>query len=117
MAQHRLVFDKRAIAQEETQKQITRIFDKRGALPRDDRVDCLASAVSHWEDILSLDVDRIIEKNHEKNRQDVVKTWLNDDRRMGLWSDRLSGAVRVPDMPNLPKRARLGKWSARRNMW
>ena len=51
MAQHRLVFDKRAICQEETQKQITRIFDKRGALPHDDRVDCLAAAVAHWEDV------------------------------------------------------------------
>lgn len=93
MTNHRIVFDKRAICQEETQKQITRIFDKRGALPKDDRVDCLAAAVSYWEGLLATDVDVIIDRNRTKDREAIVKTWLSDDRRMGLWSDQLSGAV------------------------
>ncbi len=93
MAQHRIVFDKKAICQEETQKQLTRIFDKRGALPKDDRVDCLAATVSHWEDLLATDVDLIIEKNRVNEHRSVVNSWLNDDRRMGIWSKKLSGAV------------------------
>jgi hypothetical protein len=93
MSTHRLVFDRKAICQEETQKQITRIFDRRGALPRDDRVDVLAAAVGHWEDMLSTDVELIIERNRKSDRDKLVKTWLDDDRRMGLWSNKLSGAV------------------------
>lgn len=93
MSQHRLVFNKKTICQEETQKQITRIFDKRGALPKDDRVDVLSAAVSYWEDMLSKDVDLIIAKNQERDRNDLVKTWMNDKRRMGLFSDKLSGAL------------------------
>jgi len=93
MSQHRLVFDKKAICQEETQKQITRIFDKRGALPHDDRIDCLAATVSYWEGLLALDVDVIIDKNREIARKNVIDTWLDDDRRMGMWSEKLSGAV------------------------
>jgi hypothetical protein len=93
MASHRLVFDKRVIAQEENQKQITRIFDKKGALPKDDRIDCLASAVSHWEGMLSLDVDQVIEANKRREEEEMVQDWLNDDRRMGLFSQRTSGAI------------------------
>ena len=108
MSTHRLIFDRRAISQEETQKQITRIFDKRGALPKDDRVDVLAAAVSHWADMLATDVDQIIASNQEKERQDVVKTWLSDDRRMGLWANHVSGACvnisnHVPPDPNKRK--------------
>ena len=113
MSQHRLVFDKRAIAQEETQKQITRIFDKRGALPKDDRIDCLAATVSHWENLLCLDVNQIIESNREKARQDVVKTWLDDDRRMGMWSKKLSGAV-VLRKEEEPVDINRSKWARRR---
>ena len=93
MTMHRLVFDRRAICQEENLKQITRIWDKKGSLARDDRIDCLAAAVSHWGDMLCTDVDVIIARNQEKRKTDLVKTWLSDDRRMGLWSHKLSGAV------------------------
>ena len=93
MTMHRLVIDRRAICQEENQKQITRIWDKKGALAHDDRIDCLGAAVSHWEEMLSTDVDVIISRNRERREQAVVKTWLNDDRRMGLWGHKLSGAV------------------------
>lgn len=93
MTMHRLVIDRRAICQEENQKQITRIWDKKGALAHDDRIDCLGAAVSHWEEMLSTDVDVIISRNRERREQAIVKTWLNDDRRMGLWGHKLSGAV------------------------
>ena len=101
MAQHRMVFDRRAICQEETQKQLTRLFDKRGALQHDDRVDCLASAVSFWEDSLSLDVEKIIMKRQKKEADSTVKTWLNDDRRMGLFNERLGNILtnRKPEQP------------------
>lgn len=117
MTQHRLVFDRKAIADEQTQKQITRIFDKRGALPKDDRVDCLASAVMHWEDLLSTDVDLIIHRNEERARDNLVQSWLNDDRRMGLWEGATSGAIRIPDMPNLPKNPAIKKWGVRSRTW
>ena len=108
MSSHRLVFDRRAISQEQTQKQITRLFDKRGALPHDDRVDVLSAAVSHWEDLLATDVDQVIASNKEQERQDIVKTWMSDDRRMGLWANKVSGACvdisqREPPDPNKPK--------------
>ena len=114
MTTHRLVFDRRVICQEDNQKQITRIFDKKGALPKDDRVDCLASAVAYWEDLLSTDVDVIIQRNKEKSRRDLVNTWLDDDRRMGLWTKNLSGAIRVEkDDIVLPPTANQQKWIKR----
>jgi len=108
MSSHRLVFDRRAISQEQTQKQITRLFDKRGALPHDDRVDVLSAAVSHWEDLLATDVDQVIATNKEQERQEIVKTWMSDSRRMGLWGNAVSGACidisqREPPDPNKPK--------------
>jgi len=109
MASHRLVFDRRAICQEENQKQITRIFDKKGALPRDDRVDVLAAAVSHWEAMLSTDVDALIARNEQAERDSIVKTWLNDDRRLGLWKNQVSSSVlgsRIQPKPS--------KWAIRR---
>ena len=113
MSQHRLVFDKKAICQEETQKQITRIFDKRGALPHDDRIDCLAATVSYWEGLLALDVDVIIDKNREIARKNVIDTWLNDDRRMGMWSEKLSGAV-IFHKDSKPVDKNSNKWSNNR---
>jgi predicted phage terminase large subunit-like protein len=109
MAQHRLVFDRRAICQEETQKQLTRLFDKRGALAHDDRVDCLASAVSFWEDSLALDVENIIRKRQSKERNKVVDDWQNDDRRMGLFSERLCD-IMVNRKPIQP----VSKWTNNR---
>jgi len=106
MAQHRLVFNRKSICQEETQKQITRLFDKRGALAHDDRVDCLSSAVAFWESSLSLDVDHIIYKKELKEQQEVVKSWLNEDRRMGLFNERL-GNIMTNRKPQRP----VSKWT------
>ena len=115
MAQHRLVFDRKAICQEENQKQITRIFDKRGALPKDDRIDVLSAAVSHWEDFLSLDVDKVIEQNKAKEYQDMVKSWGDDDRRANLFVGATSGAVRlVRPEPKKPYDQNRSKWTGYR---
>ena len=111
MTMHRLVFDKKTICQEETQKQITRIFDKRGALPKDDRIDCLASAVAHWEDLINIDVDVVIHNNHEREKKRIVDTWLNDDRRMGLFANKTSGAIlRRDNGPDKPLDYNRIKW-------
>ena len=109
MSSHRLVIDRRTICQEENQKQITRIFDKKGALPKDDRVDVLAAAVSHWEDMLSTNVDVIIQRNKNQERNRLVKTWLDDNRRMGLWKNQVSGAV----LGNEQKSNTNNKWAVR----
>ncbi len=114
MTMHRLVIDRKAISQEENQKQITRIHDQKGALAKDDRIDCLAAAVSHWEDMLSTDVDVIISRNQEKRRQDLVKTWLDDDRRAGLWTKKLSGAV-ILRKDDKPVDKFKNKWNSPRN--
>jgi len=114
MSSHRLVFDRRAISQEQTQKQITRLFDKRGALPHDDRVDVLSAAVSHWEDLLSTDVDQVIASNREAERQELVKTWLQDDRRMGLWSNMTSGAC-VNISNHKPPDPHKSKWGVKKS--
>ena len=111
MSSHRLVFNRRAINQEETQKQITRIFDKRGALPKDDRVDVLAAAVSHWEDMLALNIDDIIAKNTLDQHKETVKTWLDDNRRMGLWADQVSTSC--VNRSVFPKRS--NKWGLGRS--
>ena len=115
MSSHRLIFDRRAISQEETQKQITRIFDKKGALPKDDRVDALAATVSHWEGLLSTDVDAIIRRNQKSERDSIVKTWLNDDRRMGLWTNQVSSAAL--QKPIKPQKNNSLLWKNNKRTW
>ena len=115
MASHRLVFDRKVICQEENQKQITRIFDKRGALPKDDRIDALASAVSHWENLLSTDVDVIIQRNQDSERNNLVKTWLNDDRRMGLWSKQAANSSLNKNL--IPQDNNKRSWVNKNRSW
>jgi|13_taG_2_1085334.scaffolds.fasta_scaffold01206_6 hypothetical protein len=81
MAAHRLVMDKKAIRQEETQKQITRLTDLRGALKHDDRVDVLAAACAYWLDHLQVDVDQMAAENMRKAEQDYIDMWTDDIRR------------------------------------
>jgi len=94
MSQHRLVFDTSAINDKETQTQITRMQDKRGALKHDDRIDILASAVKTWSEELVITPDLIIERNKQKEHQETVKQWLSNDRIYGLLPDTASGALR-----------------------
>tara|TARA_B110000858_G_scaffold34070_1_gene38001 strand:- start:18981 stop:20708 length:1728 start_codon:yes stop_codon:yes gene_type:complete len=95
MGSHRLVFDKRAIRSEETQRQITRITEIRGSLKHDDRVDALGSAVKYWEDALALNVDAELEKVQDKKDLDMINSWQDDDRRMLHFLPEERGAVRI----------------------
>ena len=54
MAVHKLIFNTKAIKNQENQKQITRITERRGSLKHDDRVDILASAVAASVEVLRL---------------------------------------------------------------
>jgi hypothetical protein len=113
LSQHRLVFNKKAIRSEETQRQITRLHDARGALPRDDRVDVLSASISHWRECMHMDVDKIIANNKDKEHEQVVKQWLSDDRIFGLLGDRISGAV-------LNREVRIksnNQWRSRGRTW
>ena len=113
MSQHRLVFNRKAIVSEETQKQITRLHDARGALSKDDRIDVLSASVNHWHDVLHMNVDDVIKKNKTKEHEATIKQWLSNDRIFGILGDRISGAVLRKDMPvsNNP-------WNKKRkNMW
>lgn len=93
MSQHRLIFDTSAINNKETQIQLTRMQDKRGALKHDDRVDILASAVKNWADEMIINPDVLIERNKEKEHRETVKNWLSNERIFTLLPDRMSGAL------------------------
>lgn len=97
MAQHRLVFDSSAIKDKETQIQITRMQDRRGALKHDDRIDILASAVKNWSNELVIDPDNIINRNKQREHQDTIKTWLGNKRMSVLLGDRYYGQKVISD--------------------
>ena len=117
MGSHRLVMNKRAIRQEETQRQIAKIYDTRGALKHDDRVDVLAAAVSYFEDALAINVDDQIDKYREQEYNELVQTWEDDERRAGLiLGDRMSGAARVRTLnPRDTAKTVFGQRNAQRN--
>jgi hypothetical protein len=112
MAQHRLVFNRKTIASEETQRQITRLHDARGALPHDDRVDVLSEAVSYWKDAMHLNVDNVIHKNKVKKHEATIKEWLSNDRVLGILGDRVSGAILRQDMP-----VSNNAWKSNKRTW
>jgi hypothetical protein len=99
IAQHKLVFNTKAIKDQETQKQITRLTDRRGALKHDDRVDCIAAAVSYWVDNIGMNPDTIIEKNKEKEHKETIKEWLSNKRVLGLLGEKVSGAIMLNGKP------------------
>lgn len=96
MAAHRLIISPKTIRQEKTQRQITRITELRGSLSHDDRVDALASSVAYWEESMGVNVDHMIKTSEIKRQEEVVKNWLNDERRiMSIGYDRTIGKVEV----------------------
>ena len=98
MGAHRLVFSPKAIKQEETQRQITRLYNERGALSHDDRVDALAATVQYFEDSLGIDVDKAIESAKMAREDEMWKMMINDDKRgIAILGERASGAVRLRD--------------------
>jgi len=98
-AQHRLVFNTRAIQDKENQIQITRITNRRGALKHDDRVDVLSAAVSYWSSAIAIDPDKAIQRNAEKEQKDTVKNWLSANRGISILGNKVSGAVLVNNNP------------------
>lgn len=104
MAMHKLIFNTKAIKDPENQKQITRITERRGSLKHDDRVDILSSAVSYWQDSLSINPDDQIERNKEQEYKQTVKEWLSNKRILGLLGKNISGAVIVNGKPLLNKK-------------
>tara|TARA_R100000951_G_scaffold45132_2_gene38478 strand:+ start:524 stop:2248 length:1725 start_codon:yes stop_codon:yes gene_type:complete len=96
MSQHRLCMSKKCIRQEETQRQITRLYERRGALKHDDRVDVLAATVGYFENTLGIDVDEVIAQNEHDAQMQIIASWEDDKRRAGLLlGDRISGASRI----------------------
>lgn len=111
MNSHRLVFKPSAIKDQETQRQITRITNTRGALKHDDRVDVLAAAVLYYEEFLGIDVDTAVEKAAQAEIDNIWKM-MKDDSKRGIWllGDRVSGAVRNAD-PKFRKVATKGNYN------
>ena len=107
-AQHRLVFDTKAIQDKENQIQITRLTEKRGALKHDDRIDVLSAAVSHWSDSISIDPDKAIQKNENDAQKKITKDWLSNKRSLGLLGDRISGAVLLNGQEVGKKKSKFG---------
>ena len=96
MASHRLIIDRKAIRQEQTQRQLTRITEIRGSLKHDDRVDALSASVSYWEEAMGVNVDKMIETSEIARQEAVVKDWMDDERRiMAVAYDRTIGKVEV----------------------
>jgi hypothetical protein len=117
-AQHRVVFNTRAIKEKETQLQITRLQRKRGCLKHDDRVDVLWAAVKQWEDYLNFSVDSLIAKNQDKAHQDMIKSWKDDKRRaLTILEDRCSGAVEVFGDGRMAVRPKKSTFVNRRKTW
>lgn len=92
MAGHRLVMDKRAIRQEQTQIQITRLQDMKGALKHDDRIDVLSAACEYWKDWLQVDVDEQAAINAAKAEEDYINMWVDDKRRGQIISEGRGGS-------------------------
>lgn len=84
---HRLVFNTSAIEDKETQYQLTRLKRKKGALPKDDRVDVLSFGAAHFVERLSVDVDQVIQKNTEKEYTQMVDAWSDDKRRLDYFKN------------------------------
>ncbi len=86
MNQHRLIMDRKIIESDYktygTDKtfmyrlmyQMTRMTSEKGAVLKDDAVDCLAMAVSYWIEQMSLD-----DKDREKQRRDEFIEQLHED--------------------------------------
>jgi hypothetical protein len=100
MSQHRLIFDTEAIRSKETQIQISRMQDRRGALKHDDRIDVLSSIVKLWVNNLVITPDEIVERNKDKEHRDTVKEWLSNKRIIGLLGEKYRGIVEAQERGN-----------------
>lgn len=92
MAAHRLVFNTKAIREEQNQIQLTRLTDVKGSLKHDDRVDVLSAACDHWRDGLQVDVDDMAARNMQKAEEDYINMWVDDTRRGQVISEARGGS-------------------------
>lgn len=83
---HRLVFNRDAIVDKETQIQITRMQRKRGALRKDDRIDCLANAVKYWTEDMIISAEDVTNRREEREQEQILKDFRNSGRG---WNDLL----------------------------
>jgi hypothetical protein len=88
-ASHKLVFDTKAIRDELTQRQITRICAERGALKHDDRVDVLALAVDHLKTGVMLDSGTILKRDAEKEQAAWMADYLKKARTQGALLEKI----------------------------
>ena len=122
VATGRLVMDPRALKDSESQVQLTRLSNQRGALKHDDRVDALSHAVHYYSEMLGVDVDAVIAANEQKARDEELKMWADDSRRAAMIIETsTSGAARVENKPKHQPRKRLFGWGTeqkqRRPQW
>ena len=77
---------------------MTRLYNERGALYHDDRVDALAATVEYFEESLGINVDKAVEASSQRKLDESWKMMKNDSQR-GIWllGDRASGATRLAD--------------------
>ena len=61
--------------------QMSRITKEKGALAHDDRLDCLAMAVSYWIEQMGQDADRKIQERQEGKIRDELRAWIDNNGR------------------------------------
>lgn len=69
--------------------QMSRITRERGALPHDDRLDCLSMAVGFWVEQMGQDADRRIDQRKEELLKEELKAWENEGK-MGIAKNRIA---------------------------
>lgn len=71
--QHRLILDTKAAADEDFQKQWTRLTRERNCLPHDDKIDALALLVSSFDDVMATDPLKAAQQLHDQKIEDEMK--------------------------------------------
>lgn len=97
-AQHKIVFDTKAISEEKTQRQITRLCKEKGALAHDDRVDVLGFAMEHLKTHVHVDPQEALKKYQEEQRA-KLEARFDKELRLAPGDFGLSGALQYFDRP------------------
>ena len=76
MNTHRLVVDESVARDQTFIYQLTHITRQRGSLKHDDRLDALAGAVSYFQRVLELDMDKSAEEIKEQELDDMLEDFI-----------------------------------------
>ena len=76
MNTHRLVVDESVARDQTFIYQLTHITRQRGSLKHDDRLDALAGAVSYFQRVLELDMDKSAEEIREQELDDMLEDFI-----------------------------------------